>query len=266
MIASAIGLSAPGAGPPLPAEAREHRHENDDQENEPEEQPDRQPAALPLARGGLGRRVLRRLGLLLGSLERLLHLLADRLRAGDDAARHVARLELRHDDVADDLVRQRVGHDRFEAIADLDPHLALVGRDDQDDTVVRVLLPDPPGTAELIAVIGDVIALQVRDRRDDELAAGRLLHFRRKLGELRDLCGREQVGVVDHPAGQLGEGRVGQRARRPGQQGDEQHQETQHTHQRRSGGGTDQLPFPKFTVGATSAPALAWKGVIGLAP
>lgn len=28
----------------------------------------------------------------------------------------------------------------------------------------------------------------------------------------------------------------------------------------------DQLPFPKFTVGATSAPALAWNGVIGLAP
>lgn len=28
----------------------------------------------------------------------------------------------------------------------------------------------------------------------------------------------------------------------------------------------DQLPFPKFTVGAFSAPAWAWNGVIGLAP
>lgn len=28
----------------------------------------------------------------------------------------------------------------------------------------------------------------------------------------------------------------------------------------------DQLPFPKSTVGAVSAPSLAWNGVIGLAP
>jgi hypothetical protein len=28
----------------------------------------------------------------------------------------------------------------------------------------------------------------------------------------------------------------------------------------------DQLPFPKSTVGAFSAPAFAWKGVIGFDP
>ena len=45
----------------------------------------------------------------------------------------------------------------FEPVADLDPHLALlVRRDDQDDAVIRALLADTPGAAELIAIILDL--------------------------------------------------------------------------------------------------------------
>ena len=158
--------------------------------------------ALLARLGDLGLLLLRAL---LGGFERQLHLRADRLCSRHDAAGHVAGLEPGDDRLVDDLAGQAVGHDRLEPIADFDPHLALVRRDEEDDAVAHALLPDPPGAAELIAVALDVIALEIGDGRDDELARRGLLHIVRKLGELGDLLGREQVRVVDHAAGQLGE-------------------------------------------------------------
>ena len=104
-----------------------------------------------------------------------------------DARRHVAGAEFRQDRVLDDQPGHRVGEIAFEAVADLDAHVALVRRDDQDDAVVLALLADPPGAAELIAVVGDVVALQRFQRDHDELVGGLRLE-RGELGiELR--CG-----------------------------------------------------------------------------
>ncbi len=53
-----------------------------------------------------------------------------------DAAAEIAGLEARRDRVGDDDLRQRVGQRAFEAVADLDAHLALVRRDQQQHAVV----------------------------------------------------------------------------------------------------------------------------------
>ena len=74
----------------------------------------------------------------------------------------------------------RVGERAFEPVADLDAHLALVRRHDQQHAVVLVLLADLPVAAELIAVILDRGALQRLQRDDDELVGG--LGF--EIGEL----------------------------------------------------------------------------------
>src|SRR3546814_5686898 len=87
-------------------------------------------------------------GALRGFLGRQLDLLGDRAHAILYAAGHVARLEFRRDDVADDAARQRVGEDGFEAVADRDTHPPLVRRDQEHDAVVLFLVADLPLAAE----------------------------------------------------------------------------------------------------------------------
>ena len=89
------------------------------------------------------------------------------------------RAELRQDRVLDDELRHGVGHDRLEPAADLDAHLALVRRDDEQDAVVLALLADAPLAAELIAVVLDRVALQRVQRDDGELVGRLLLRARR---------------------------------------------------------------------------------------
>ena len=61
-----------------------------------------------------------------------------------DAAGEIAGAKARQDGVVDDQARHRVGQRALEPVADLDPHLALVGRDDQQRAVVLALLADAP--------------------------------------------------------------------------------------------------------------------------
>ena len=77
-----------------------------------------------------------------------------------DAAGKVALAEARQDRVLDDDLGQSIGEDALETAADLDPDLALVGRDDQDHAIVQLLGADAPMAAELIAEILDGVALQ----------------------------------------------------------------------------------------------------------
>src|SRR5262249_23555939 len=72
-----------------------------------------------------------------------------------DPAGEVAGLEARQDGILDDQLADRVGERAFEAIADLDPHLTLVGRDDEQRAAVLLLLTDAPVPAELIAIVLD---------------------------------------------------------------------------------------------------------------
>ena len=91
------------------------------------------------------------------------------------------------------------------AIAGLDPHLPLVGRDEQDDAVVALLVADLPGAAQPVAIILDRPPFEAVDRRDHELPPGLRLQ---RLGldcEVELLLRPEQVRLVDHAAGQLRE-------------------------------------------------------------
>ena len=61
------------------------------------------------------------------------------------------------------VLLDRVGELALEPVADLDAHLVLGRRHDQQRAGVLVLLADAPVAAELIAVILDRIALQDLD-------------------------------------------------------------------------------------------------------
>src|SRR3546814_5994238 len=63
---------------------------------------------------------------------------------------------------------------------DRDIHPPLVRRDQEDDAVILPLAADPPGTAELVAIIADVMAFEAADGRDDELVPGLFLEINRK--------------------------------------------------------------------------------------
>ena len=91
--------------------------------------------------------------------------------AGDTAA-EVAGLETRRYRIGDDDFRQRVGQRALEAVADLDSHPVLVRRDEQQHTVVLVLLAELPGAKQLVGVGLDLLALERGDGGDDKLDAG----------------------------------------------------------------------------------------------
>src|SRR3546814_19037543 len=89
----------------------------------------------------------------------------DGVDAGGDAGGIVALSERRQDLVGDDGVGGSVGQVAFEAIADLDAHLALVVCNDQQHAVVAALLADAPVAAELVATGAACGALQRRPTR-----------------------------------------------------------------------------------------------------
>ena len=138
---------------------------------------------------------------------RQLELAHDCVCAGDDAAGHVARLELRQDVPIDDVIGEPVGDDRFEPVAHLDAHLVLGGRNEEDNAVVLLLASEVPVAPELIAVIGDLVALQRVQRDDDELVTGGVLQPLQLLLERDFRRRRNDPGLVDHPAGELRKGR-----------------------------------------------------------
>ena len=110
------------------------------------------------------------------ALGALLHLVCVAEQHGFDvadavphAARKIAAPELGQYGVFDDELRHRVGHERLQPPADLDAHLAVVGRDEQEHAVVLALLPERPFAREPDAVVLDRIALERRHRGDRDL-------------------------------------------------------------------------------------------------
>ena len=68
----------------------------------------------------------------------------DACHAVADAAVVVVVAEARNELLADDLSRQAVGENAFEAIADFDAHFALVRRHEHEHAVVGLGLADAP--------------------------------------------------------------------------------------------------------------------------
>jgi hypothetical protein len=101
----------------------------------------------------------------------------------------LARAQRRNEVVLDDELGDRIGQRAFEAVADLDAHFAVVGRDQQQDAVVLGRLAQSPATEQLIGVVFDCAALQRSNGRDHDLIA--IARFQR--GELR----RERLARLD---------------------------------------------------------------------
>ena len=140
---------------------------------------------------------------------------ADGIDAGQDAARHLAGAELRHDDGVDDVcgdvVRER------QAVAHFDAHLAIVRRHDQHSTA-RCAAADLPAIAEVPAPALDGVALQVWQRHHHQLDVRQRLQS----GGLRHqrllLVRADDVGGVHHRAGTRRQLRIGQADIRTDQQ------------------------------------------------
>ena len=77
-----------------------------------------------------------------------------------DAAAEIPRLEAWRHRIGDDDFRQGVGQRAFEAVANLDPRLALVWCDKQQHAIVLLLLAELPGAKQRIGVRLDVVAFE----------------------------------------------------------------------------------------------------------
>src|SRR6516225_5218365 len=140
------------------------------------------------------------------------HRLDDVIDPATDAAGEIVDPKARNDGVLYDELRDRVGERAFEAVADLDAHLAFVRRHDKQRAGILLFLSDLPVTPELISVVLNRGSLKRLQRYHNELAGGLGL----ELGELalEPGLGRrvENSGIVDHTAGELREGeRIGRK-------------------------------------------------------
>src|SRR5262249_40636448 len=140
------------------------------------------------------------------------HCLDDVVDPATDATGEIVDPKTRNNRVLYDELRYRVGERAFEAVTDLDAHLAFVRRHDEQRAGVLLFLSDLPVTPELVTVVLNRGSLKRLQRNHNELAGGLGL----ELGELaleHGLSRRvENSGIVDHTAGELGEGeRIGRK-------------------------------------------------------
>src|SRR5215831_10554517 len=140
------------------------------------------------------------------------HRLDDVIDPATDAAGEIVDPKTRNYGVLYDKLGDRVGERAFEAVADLDAHLAFVRRHDKQRAGILLFLSDLPVTPELVTVVLNRGSLKRLQRNHNELAGGLGLEFR-QLALERGLGRRvENSGIVDHTAGELREGeRIGRK-------------------------------------------------------
>ena len=96
-----------------------------------------------------------------------------------------------------------IGERPLEAVADLEPRAMLVRGDQEQQAVVLSLLAEPPFAEQRIGVGLDLLALEARDRGDDELRPGLVLEVLQPGAQGGAIVGAEHVGPVDDATGQL---------------------------------------------------------------
>ncbi len=95
-----------------------------------------------------------------------LHAAAHRLEAGEQAIGVAILAESRLIDVDDDAFAECVGERAFQPVADFDAHLALVGRDHDEQAVVLVGPAEAPLFEGLERRVLDAVALQAAGDED----------------------------------------------------------------------------------------------------
>src|SRR4051794_38244424 len=96
-------------------------------------------------------------------------------RSGFDATLQVSGAEARQDQRLHDGACGRVGQHAFKPMADLDPHLALVRRHQEERAVVLLRPAKAPVAEQPVRELLEAKALQRADGRDHDLVTGCLL-------------------------------------------------------------------------------------------
>jgi len=108
--------------------------------------------------------------------------LADQIDSGGDAALIIPspkkRLDVRVGDIEHRDVRKRA----FQAIADLNKHLAILDEHKEHHAVAALLLTNTPGLCHALGVVGDIrVALHFGKNRHHDLIGGFSLELRELL-------------------------------------------------------------------------------------
>jgi uncharacterized peroxidase-related enzyme len=173
-------------------------HQNNDQDHgrEQNERENRAPGWRLV--GPLGRACLPLLGIASEHAD-------DIIDPAGDTPGEIPFTKARRNRVRDDEARHRIGERPLKPVPDLDAHLALIRRHDQEDAVVLVLLSDLPGAPELNAKILDGCALQRSQRHHDHLVR----RFGFEIGKLLAKCRAsgliEHAGLVHHAPAERGQ-------------------------------------------------------------
>src|SRR5204863_8983685 len=119
---------------------------------------------------------------------------ADQIDPGGEAAFITATAEMGLDMVLSDLECRNVRQRTFEAVADLNKHLAIRNEDEQHGAVSFIFLADAPGLGDTLRVIVDRrIALHFRKHGDNNLIRCLTL-------ELRELFVETMSGFLGNDA------------------------------------------------------------------
>src|SRR6185503_14336306 len=151
---------------------------------------------------------------LIGAFDRL----EDRVCPGPHAAREVTRLEVRRDLLADDAGRFQVRQCAFEAIADLNPELPFLERNEEKDAVVGPFLTELPGGRDAMGVLLERLSLEGREDQDGDLIAGLLFVRLELFCQLRGVIHGENAGKIYDAPGQRRDVQRSKRHRKEEQQ------------------------------------------------
>jgi hypothetical protein len=135
--------------------------------------------------------------------------------ASRNPAGKIAGLEFWRDVLVDDALGGGVGQGAFEAVTDLDAQMSIVFGDDQQRTVVDLLAADLPGLGNADRELVDRLRVRRRHDQHGNLAAFSGLEVAELLRQRGDVAARQRAGAVDHAAGELRYGDVGEGGERP---------------------------------------------------
>lgn len=149
----------------------------------------------------------------------------DRIHAASDAGIEIPGAELRPDLVIDDIIGRDVGDRSLQTIADLDPHLPILRKDEEDSPIILPLLAYAPRRRRALGEILElVVAGHGRVDGDDDLIRRLAL----VVGEFRIERAyggwRKQSGLIVNVLRGLRRERV---RRSSGQRADDEHQQTE---------------------------------------
>ena len=122
---------------------------------------------------------------------------ADCIDADAQAVFVIATDELRFHLILGDVERRYIRQRPFQAVADLNDHLAILDEHEQDDSVAFILLSDAPRFRDALSVGRNVVvALHFRKNCDHDLVGSVAFELREFSIKLFGLRLRNQAGVI----------------------------------------------------------------------